>query len=151
MVLTVYRRFGGEGALVDALAIRECRRCLTRIAAALEPASRVDERLASLFTATLRVIREHPVLARLARVEPEALLAEVTRDDSGAVRLGREFLTGLIREGQRAGELVGGDPTVLAELGLRLGLSFVLMPDTAPPLSNEAKTRETMRAILAPE
>src|SRR5437764_7629738 len=78
--MTVYRRFGSKAALVDALAVRECRRCLATIAAALDPAAPIDERLASLFTATLGVIREHPLLARLARVEPEALLHELTRD-----------------------------------------------------------------------
>jgi len=75
--MTVYRRFGNRAALVDALAVRECRRCLDTIAASLEPEAPVDERLAKLFTATLEVIREHPLLERLARVEPEALLREL--------------------------------------------------------------------------
>jgi TetR/AcrR family transcriptional repressor of uid operon len=35
--MTVYRRFGSRAALVDALAVRECRRCLDKIAAASSP------------------------------------------------------------------------------------------------------------------
>jgi hypothetical protein len=96
------------------------------------------------------VIREHPLLERLARFEPEALLTELTRDDSAAFRLVREFLVGLVREGQAAGELVQGDPAVLAELGLRLGASFVLMPDSVLPLDDEAQTRAAVRALIAP-
>jgi TetR/AcrR family transcriptional regulator, repressor for uid operon len=148
--MTVYRRFASKPALVDALTVRESRRCLDRIAAALRPDDPADERLAALFTATLAVIREHPLLERLARFEPEALLTELTRDDSAAFRLVREFLVGLVREGQAAGELVQGDPAVLAELGLRLGASFVLMPDSVLPLDNEAQTRAAVRALIAP-
>jgi TetR/AcrR family transcriptional repressor of uid operon len=148
--MTVYRRFASKPALVDALTVRESRRCLDRIAAALRPDDPADERLAALFTATLAVIREHPLLERLARFEPEALLTELTRDDSAAFRLVREFLVGLVREGQAAGELVQGDPAVLAELGLRLGASFVLMPDSVLPLDDEAQTRAAVRALIAP-
>ncbi len=148
--MTVYRRFGSRGALIDALAVRECRRCLARISGALDPDAPADERLATLFTATLRVIREHPLLERLARVEPEALLHELTRDDSAVFRLVREFLIGLIASGQQTGELAAGDPALLAELGVRLGASFVLLPDSVLPLDNERATREAVRTLLAP-
>jgi AcrR family transcriptional regulator len=148
--MTVYRRFGSHAKLVDALAIRECRRCLERIASALDPAQRMDERLASLLIATLNVIREHPLLERLARVEPEALLRELSRGDSEVLALVRGFLAGLIREGQENGELAEGDPDLLAELGIRLGLSFVLMPQSLLPMGDERATREAVRALLTP-
>jgi len=57
---------------------------------------------------------------------------------------------GLIREGQAAGELVAGDPEVLAELGLRLGASFVLMPDSVLPLDDERATRRKIQEVIAP-
>lgn len=148
--MTVYRRFGGRAALVDALAVRECRRCLARIEAAIDPEGPVGERLAAMFTATFAVIRDHPLLARLARFEPEALLRELTRDDSAVFRLVREFLIGLIVDGQRAGELLPGDPALLAELGLRLGASFVLMPESVLPLDDERATDGAVRALIAP-
>jgi TetR/AcrR family transcriptional regulator, repressor for uid operon len=148
--MTVYRRFGSHGKLIDALAVRECRRCLDRIAAALDPRKPMDERLASLFAATLRVIREHPLLERLARVEPEALLRELSRGDSAVLALVRGFLAGLIRDGQASGELAPGDPDLLAELGIRLGLSFVLMRDSVLPVGDERATREAVRVLLRP-
>jgi AcrR family transcriptional regulator len=148
--MTVYRRFAAKSELVDALTVRETRRCLARLAAAIDPAEPVGERLAALFTATLGVIGEHPMLGRLARFEPEALLAELTRDDSAAFRLVREFLVGLIREGQASGDLAPGDPAVLAELALRLGTSFVLIPDSVLPLHDQAATREAVLASIAP-
>jgi AcrR family transcriptional regulator len=148
--MTEYRRFGSRAALVDALAVRECRRCLRTIAAALEHEQPVDERLASLFTATLEVIGEHPLLERLARVEPEALLRELTRDGSEVLGLVHGFLAGLIREGQQRGELGAGDADVFAELGIRLGTSFVLMPDSVLRDGDQRATRDAVRALLAP-
>ena len=113
--MTVYRRFGSKPTLLDALAVREARRCIATIARALDPSAPIDERLTELFVATLKVIREHPLLERLARVEPEALLLELTRDDSAVFRLVLEFLVGLIVAAQSSGDLPSGDPTPLAE------------------------------------
>jgi AcrR family transcriptional regulator len=148
--MTVYRRFGSRQQLTDALAVRECRRCLNEIAAALDPSRPIDERAADLFIATLRVIRTHPLLERLARVEPEALLHELNRDGSAVFRLVRDFLVTQIWAAQTAGELVDVDPEPAAEIVVRLGASFVLMPDSVIAAGDEERTRETIRALMAP-
>jgi TetR/AcrR family transcriptional regulator, repressor for uid operon len=148
--MTVYRRFGARQQLIDALAARECRRCLETIRAALDPWAPVEDRAAALFITTLRVIREHPLLARLARVEPETFLRELTRDGSAVLHLVREFLVAEIRTAQQAGELVPGDPEPLAELVVRLGASFVLMPDSVLALDDEQMMRETAHVLIAP-
>jgi AcrR family transcriptional regulator len=148
--MTVYRRFGGRQQLLDALAVRECRRCLAQIAAALDPNKPIEERATELFVATLRVIREHPMLARLARVEPEALLHELNRDSSAVFRLVRRFLVAQVRAAQAAGELADSDPAVLAEIAVRLGASFVLIPDSTIASDDEQQMRETVRLLLAP-
>jgi AcrR family transcriptional regulator len=148
--MTVYRKSGGRQRLLDALAVRECRRCLAQIAAAIDPADPIDERATELFLATLKVIREHPMLARLARVEPEALLRELNRDSSAVFRLVLAFLEEQIRSAQAAGELAEEDPGALAELAVRLGASFVLIPDSAIVAGDEQQTRETVRSLLAP-
>jgi AcrR family transcriptional regulator len=148
--MTVYRRFGSREALVDALSLREARRCLAAIAAAPDPSEPIEEQLADVFVATLDVIRRHPLLERLARVEPGALLFELTRDDSAVFGMVREFLTGLIRQGQAEHEIDGLDPAVLAELGVRLAASFVLMPDSALPLHDPRASRRVVLGLIAP-
>jgi AcrR family transcriptional regulator len=120
--MTVYRRFGSRDALLDALAGREARRCL----AALDAASPVDaplaEQVAAGFSTAQRLIREHPLLARLARVEPDTVLEAFT--GSALLPLCTAFLTDRL---QRMG--VDGDEQ-LAELLVRVAISFVLLPDT---------------------
>lgn len=149
--MTVYRRFGARQHLVDALAVRECRRCLEEISASLDPHAPPEERAAELFLATLRVIREHPMLARLARFEPEALLRELNRDHSAVFRLVRNFLVAQIRQAQRRDELVGAvDPEALAEVAVRLGASFVLIPDSVIAARDERRARQTVSALMGP-
>jgi len=55
-----------------------------------------------------------------------------------------------IRIAQAAGELVDVDPEPLAEIAVRLGASFVLMPDSVIAPGDEKRTRETIRALIAP-
>lgn len=142
--MTVYRRFGSKDALVDALSVREARRCLDRIAVAIDPAKPIGERLCDLFVVVLKVIREHPLLERLARVEPDALLHELTRDDSAVFELVREFLVGVLN----ADELPDRDPALLAELAVRLGASFVLMPDSVIALDDERAVRAAVGPLI---
>jgi AcrR family transcriptional regulator len=148
--MTVYRRFGGRQELIDALSVRECRRCLAAIGGAIDPAAPIQERASALFIAALRVSREHPLLERLARVQPEALLHELTRDNSAIFRLVRGFLVGLIEQAQAAGELGAGDAEIAAELAVRLGVSFVLMPHTALPVDDPERIRALVGDHLAP-
>jgi AcrR family transcriptional regulator len=148
--MTVYRRFGSRQQLTDALAVRECRRCLYEIAGALDPNKPIDERATELFVATLRVIRRHPLLERLARVEPEALLDELNRNDSAVFRLVRDFMVQQISSAQAAGELVESDPEPLAEIAVRLGASFVLIPDSVIAVDDEERSREIVRTLITP-
>jgi AcrR family transcriptional regulator len=148
--MTVYRRFGTRQALTDALTLREAQRCLVEIAGAVRPGDPLEDRVAELFLATLRVIAEHPLLARLARHEPEALLRELTRNDSEVFEQVRGFLVAQIQAAQAAGEVAEGDPLPLAELAIRLGASFVLIPGGVFASDAERTVREAIRMALAP-
>jgi AcrR family transcriptional regulator len=147
--MTVYRRFGSKQGLVDALAVRETRTCLATITHTLDPRRPIADRLTDLFVTVIKLIKQHPLLERLARVEPDALLLELTRDDSAVFRLIHEFLVGLITAAQQTGELPEGDPAAFAELWLRLGASFVLMPHSVIAFDDEHATRAAIRPLLA--
>ena len=56
------------------------------IATAIDPQAPISERLTDLFIVVLKVIREHPLLERLARVEPDALLHELLDRLRGGMR-----------------------------------------------------------------
>ena len=145
--MTVYRRFGSRDALLDALAGREARRCLAELEAASPIDAPLEVQLSAGFETALRLIREHPLLARLARVEPDSVLHAFTTRPGGpppAAPTRSEPQPGFAASGT-PGELLelctvfladrfermgmDADPQ-LAELLVRVAISFILLPDT---------------------
>lgn len=149
--MTVYRRFGDRESLIDALAARESRRCLAELDRAVDPSLPVAEGIAQGFVASLRLIRTHPLLQRFSRFEPEAALAALNADGAAILVMGREFVAARLADAQARGELSGDlESTYAAELLVRLGLSFLLMPESALPLSEPEAAAATARELIAP-
>jgi AcrR family transcriptional regulator len=148
--MTVYRRFGDRQALVQALGVRETRGALADIAAAVDPGLPIEERVADGFVAALRVASTHPLLVRFARFEPEALLEPLRAKDDLFARTLREFVASQIRDGQQSGGSSVANADAAAELLVRIGVSFVLMPRSVISYENEAVARELARTLIAP-
>jgi AcrR family transcriptional regulator len=148
--MTVYRRFGSRGALVEALAVRECRRCLEQMDAAAAPDAPVADQVAEGFVAALRIAREHPLLNRLARVEPESVLAALTADGGAVFAGARGFVAARLRAAQEAGVLGSVAVDEAAEVLVRLAFSFVLIQESALPLDDDDAVRATARRVVAP-
>lgn len=147
--MTVYRRFGTRDALLDALGGREVRRCLAEMDAAAPVDAPLEEQVVAGFTTAMRLIREHPLLDRLARVEPGFVLSTLAADDGAILKLCSDFLAGRLRESQRSG-VVGAavDVEETAELIVRVAFSFVLIPATALPLSDPELARRLFAPLL---
>lgn len=148
--MTVYRRFGGREQLLEALAVREARRCLAEIDRAIDPSRPAEDQIAEGFVTALRLSRDHPLLNRLARVEPESVLASLTADGGVVLSLMRAYLAQRIREAQERGEVPQSDPDAAAELLIRLCISFVLIQDSVIPLDDEEEARSFARRMIAP-
>jgi TetR/AcrR family transcriptional repressor of uid operon len=149
--MTVYRRFGDREGLIDALTTREARRCLSELDRAVDPSLPVAEGIASGFVASLRLIRSHPVLDRFARHEPEAALAALNAEGAAILVMGREFVAARLRDAQARGELSSAiDVTHAAELLVRLGFSFLLMPESSLPLEDPGAAADAAKTLIAP-
>jgi AcrR family transcriptional regulator len=145
--MTVYRRFGDRATLVDALGVRECRRCLAALDAALDGEADPADQIADGFVAAMRIAREHPLLNRLARVEPEAIVGALAADDGMVFTLMREFAAARIVE---VSGLERDAALEAAETLVRLCVSFVLVQDTAIAVDDEDAARAYARRALAP-
>jgi AcrR family transcriptional regulator len=148
--MTVYRRFGDKQALVAALGAREGQRCLAELDAASPADAPIAEQVAAGFSTSLRLAREHPLLSRLGRLEPETVLAALTEDGGALFALARDYLAARLRESQRLGVLGPIAVEEAAELLVRLMVSFVLIPESALPLDDEERVRELARRLLVP-
>jgi TetR/AcrR family transcriptional repressor of uid operon len=149
--MTVYRRFGSRAKLEEALAAREARRCLAELDSTVDPGAPVADQIAQGMLSTLRLIREHPVLDRMSRLEPAAALAALTGENAAVFAMGRAFVAARLREAQKAGAVDRSlDPDYAAEILVRLGFSFLLIPQSALPLSDDEAMREIARTLVAP-
>jgi AcrR family transcriptional regulator len=148
--MTVYRRFGSKEQLVEALTVRETRRCLAELDAAAPPDAPIADQVAAGFATSLRLGREHPLLGRLARLEPETVVEAFAADGGRLLSLLREFVAARLRLSQDAGVLGPVAVEEAAELLVRLSLSFVLIQDSALPLEDEESAREAARRLILP-
>lgn len=148
--MTVYRRFGDKQALVAALGAREGRRCLAELDAAAEADAPIAEQVAAGFATSLRLAREHPLLSRLTRLEPETVIGALTEGDGALFGVARAYLAERLRESQRAGVLGEIEVEEAAELLVRLAVSFVLIPESVLPLEDEERVRGVALRMLAP-
>jgi AcrR family transcriptional regulator len=143
---TLYRRFDGKDALVQAVLVRESRRFFASIAAAVEDLATQRERLVEGFVVGVRYARDDRLLNRLLASDPEALLPYLTTNGGAVVAAARDFLV------RQAPDAPAGDrtPSGIAEVFVRLAISFTLMPDSAIPLDSDESVRAFARGYLAP-
>ncbi|HEY7592328.1 MAG TPA: TetR family transcriptional regulator [Actinophytocola sp.] len=143
---TLYRRFDGKDALVQAVLVRESRRFFSSIAEAVAGLASPEERLVAGFVVGVRYAREDRLLNRLLSADPEALLPYLTTNGALVVAAARDFL---VRQAPDA-PVADRTPAGIAEVFVRLAISFTLMPDGAIPLSSDDEVRAFARAYLAP-
>ena len=145
--VTVFRRFGGREALFEALAVREARRFFAEIDAATRGLDDPVERMVASFVTGLRLSRGHPLLDRLARIEPDTVLATLAQ--------GRPPLMALAPGSGPAAAAAVRDERIhisdcdrTAEMLVRLAVSFLLLPDSVVDLGDEAATRDLARSVI---
>lgn len=146
--MTVYRRYGAKADLLSAMTLREARRGLAGIAAAIDREGAVADQLADGFVATLREARENPLLERLVRHEPERLLRTLNDPADPLFAMLCSFGQAQIALADPGG--TGRDAAAVAELLVRIGLSFLLVPDGQIDIADEAQARDLARTVIAP-
>lgn len=147
--VTLYRRFPGRKALVEAVMLRELRRFLSDLDGAIAPYDDPEDRLVEGFTFALNSIREHRLLQRLLESEPEFVLPHLTVNGAPFLDAARDYLAArLLRDpndNRTPEELL-----VIADIVVRLLLSYLLIPRTPVDLDNPAHARAFARRYLRP-
>jgi hypothetical protein len=120
------------------------------IDAAVAKLDSFEERVVEGFAVALHIGRNHTLLQRLLRTEPELVLPYVTVAGGPGLSLLRDHLTGLLQRGRtRDGRRVA-EPEVVAELLVRIGQSLLLTPDSAIDLDTRRGVRRFARLHLLP-
>src|SRR6185436_14419211 len=95
--ITVFRRFGSKDALVERLLRRELERVLAAVERRFDAVHDPAERIVEAFVACVRAGAEHPLVARMARVEAGVAFERLFRGDPAPADLGRAFVARHLR------------------------------------------------------
>ncbi|BAD57815.1 putative transcriptional regulator [Nocardia farcinica IFM 10152] len=149
-VATVYRRFGTKSALVRYALMAESQRVGLIMAEAVRRSAGPVSALAEMFAAFVSEARAPRLLTRSLRVSSAAgeLTSFLTGDEF--IEQGRALVARFLSHWQRRGELGDFDTDVVAELFVRLTMSFISNPRGVLPLDDAAAARQFARRFLAP-
>jgi AcrR family transcriptional regulator len=151
---TLYRRFPTKDILIDAVVLAEARLYLDGVGQARARADTLEDRLVFGTVFTVTFLREHTLLRKLLRTEPETILPSLTVDAGAILDFAIDFTAGQLRT-----DLYGDHETTpaqerhlrtAAELHTRLTLSFIVTPHTGIKLTTLDDTRTYVRTYLLP-
>lgn len=150
--VTIYRYFPKKDQLINALLLRELRRFLAKLDAVIDSESTPDAKLVQGLLFCLGYLREHRLLNRLLRTEPELILPYLTTKGRPVLTAARTWIARLIRNEVRAGRisLPEQDIEMLAELLVRTVISLVITPDTVLPVDSPEGQRRLVELYLHP-
>lgn len=128
---TLYKHFPSKQALIAGVVAREAGRITEEVVAAVnrEPDTRAAIEAGML--SALRLTRDHPLLDRLVRTEPELLLPFITAESSPAMLLVRAAVDSVLAG--RFPDLEALDRRRLADIVTRLLVSYAVSAPDDPP------------------
>ncbi|MER6677161.1 TetR/AcrR family transcriptional regulator [Streptomyces sp. NPDC000983] len=148
--VTVYRRFQTKDKLVEETLLRELGRFFQELDGAVAPLPSMRERVVEGFVVALRHTRAHPLFGGLLRLEPEVVLPYLTVQGGSSLSATVDYLTAHLRRAQQDEDRPGDDPRPLAELMVRVAVSFLLNPASCIEMDDEDQARAFARRYLAP-
>ena len=131
---TLYRYFPSKDVLVSAVVAAETTKLIDQVVGAAVDHEGPRASLEAALSTALVLLRDHPLLDRLLRTEPEALLPLLTTEGSPAMVRVRSVIELLV--GERAPAAVGDDPVALrrfADVLTRLLISYAVSAPDDPP------------------
>jgi TetR/AcrR family transcriptional repressor of uid operon len=114
-------------------------------------ATAAADRVIGGYVSTIQALRRNPVLHGILAVELDALVASMAGSAERVLALARVFIAAQLRVEQDNGEIGEAiDVDVVADLMVRLALSFVLIPSDVVDLDDDDAAMEMARGFLVP-
>lgn len=152
--ITIYRRFPKKENLIEAVVLRELRNFLGDLVSVSGPEATPEDRMIERVAFALQYLRHHPLLRRLLRTEPEAILPSLTVNGGPVVDLAREHSAALIRRDLFGSQAPPAEAErriqTVAEVGVRIVLSYILTPSSAIAMDTLEDARAFARDLIAP-
>ncbi len=147
--VTLYRHFPGKDDIVEAVILREMGRFLTALEDEMAEFAATEDKLVEGFVFSTAYLGANVLLNRLLEIEPDSLLPYLTTDAGSLVDTGAAFLAvQLSRDAHE--DRSGAELQVVAELAVRIVLSFLLTPSRSIELASPEQARVFARRHLVP-
>lgn len=144
---SVYRRFANRDDLVHAVLARELRATFAAIDEAARACDSLEDKVVEGGLVAFEALRGS-LVERLLRADPATFLPFLTTDAGPLLAIARQILSAGARQHGLAHD--PGHLDELAEIGARLGLSFILTRDTVWPIDDRDAFRQSVRRLLQP-
>lgn len=148
--VTVYRHFRGKDEIVAAAALTWVQRFLALISRAVVDLPTAAERFVEGFALSLCGLRAEPLVRRILDADPEYALPYLTTRGGVVVAALRVCFAAQLRSFLDHERTDAVDVDAVAEFAVRLGLSFLLTPDSHFELDDIDRIRAFARRYLAP-
>lgn len=128
---TLYKHFPTKTALVSAAVSSEAKAIVDAVLTAVEPSDSLKDALEAGVLAALRLTRQHPLLDRIVRTEPEMLLPLLTADGGPVMSMVRRTVEEVARP--RVGAMDEIAVRRLCDMVARLLVSYAVSAPDDPP------------------
>ena len=128
---TLYRHFASKDALIAAVVTHETTALIAQVVGAASSIEDPRDSLEAAFLAALRATRDHPLLDRLIRTEPEALLPLLTTDGGPVITQVRTVVELLVSV--RRPDLDAVALRRISDVVTRLLISYAVSAPDDPP------------------
>ncbi|MDP9165647.1 MAG: TetR/AcrR family transcriptional regulator [Actinomycetota bacterium] len=147
--VTLYRRFPGKRQLIEAVMMRKLTGFLEDLEREIATYPTAEDKLTEGFVFALAALREDALLSRLLESEPETFVPYLTVQGAPVLQAAANFLaTHLARD--LDDDRTGTELLTVADLTVRLMISFVLTPHTTVDLDDPQTARAYAQKYLAP-
>jgi AcrR family transcriptional regulator len=151
---TVYRRFPNKAALIDTIVMTEASAYLEGDAEAWERGETLEDRMVHSTLFAVTILREHKLLRKLLRTEPDSFLPSLTTEAGPIVDFATSQSVEMLRRALYGDAPITADQErhlrTAAELQTRLTLSFIVTPHTGIKLGSLDELRAYVRRYLLP-
>jgi len=146
---TVFRRFESKDRLVQTVMLRVVGQATKRVQAVFESARDLETGLTEALVVAVKELRDHPLFAKVLRIEPESFLRTLTTDGASVIAVVRRSIADWLGA-SGGGPLSDEDAEMVAEGITRLGVSLILTPEGPIPLDNDEGLRAYFARYLVP-
>ena len=147
---TLFNRFPNRTTLIVTVVVRELRRAVAEIEAAIDSAASPEDKVIAGFVTAAQVVGRPHLMRQLLATDRDQVLPLLTTDAGPALALVRAAVAAQLRNARQAGFELAIPIDLLSDLFARQVISVLVEPSGPLPLDDPERLADAARAIVLP-